>query len=210
MIYINYNYIYKTGIILATHNQNKIIEYKEILKDLGLNIDILNDFYIIPSVCESGCSFNENAKLKADIISKNLHLPVIADDSGLLVDALNGKPGIFSARFAGDHDEAANNDKLLSEMQGIPFNNRQAIFHTSIVFADYWNNKKDIFASGNLRGFILDKPRGSNSFGYDPLFYIPTLGKTLAEMTISEKNRLSHRRRAFINLMKNLFIENVD
>ena len=145
-------------------------------------------------------TFEENATLKASAVSKQTNIPVLADDSGLEVDALNGRPGIFSARYAGDHDDAANNAKLLSELAGIPLEKRTATFHTTLVLMKPDESK--LVVNGELRGQILAVPRGNNGFGYDPLFWVPEKQKSLAEMTSEEKNEISHRGRASQKLLK--------
>lgn len=141
------------------------------------------------------------ARLKADGYAKSIGIPVLADDSGLEIDALNGRPGIFSARYAGDHNDAANNAKVLSELGGIPDEKRTATFHSTVVVRK--PDGSELVANGNLRGRILAVPRGDNGFGYDPLFFVEAKNKTLAEMTREEKNKISHRALAIEDLLVN-------
>ena len=187
-------------VVISTHNLNKTREYRAMFAKKGLQVKTLNDFPNLPTIRENGQTFEENARLKADKIANLLNLPVLADDSGLMVDALNGRPGIFSARFAKDHDDAANNAKLLRELANIPDDCRTATFHTTIVLAKPHRPTDDLVVQGELHGFILDEPRGNDGFGYDPLFYVPKLGKTLAQLTPDQKNAISHRGNAMRKL----------
>ncbi|MBU3851324.1 MAG: XTP/dITP diphosphatase [Candidatus Paralactobacillus gallistercoris] len=180
-------------IVIATHNLNKTREYRAIFTQAGLQVKTLADFPDLPSVRETGQTFEENARLKADQIANLLNLPVLADDSGLMVDALHGRPGIFSARFAKDHDDAANNQKLLTLLADVPDDQRTATFHTTIVLAKPHQPYNDLVVEGELHGRILRQPRGNDGFGYDPLFYVPRLHKTLAQLTPEQKNAISHR-----------------
>lgn len=176
-------------IVIATKNPAKAKEFKAMFS--GYQVKTLLDFPELPDVEETGKTFLENASLKVHTISQLLNCPVLGDDSGLCVDALGGMPGIYSARFAGDHNTAANNAKLLSEMAGIPEMERTAYYHTTLVFAA--PGKEDLVVEGEVEGLISGIPRGENGFGYDPLFYLPELDKTMAEITPEQKNKLSHR-----------------
>lgn len=176
-------------IVIVTKNPAKAKEFKAMFS--GYQVKTLLDFPELPDVEETGKTFLENASLKAHTISQLLNCPVLGDDSGLCVDALGGMPGIYSARFAGDHNTAANNAKLLSEMAGIPEMERTAHYHTTLVFAA--PGKEDLVVEGEVEGLIAGIPRGENGFGYDPLFYLPELDKTMAEITPEQKNKLSHR-----------------
>lgn len=191
-------------IIIASNNQNKVEEIRNILKDFKFNIVSLKDENINIEVEEDGKTFMENAFKKAYEIYKGREdCMVMADDSGLSVDILDGKPGIYSARFAGIHgDDKKNNEKLLSCLKGIPFEKRSAKFLCSIVLIV--NNQKTIKVEGSIEGFITDKEIGHNGFGYDPLFYIPELKKTAAELTKDEKNSISHRAIALKNLCQEI------
>lgn len=189
----------KDVILIATKNEGKATEFKRFFNPLGFKVTTLLDYPELPDVEETGKTFEENARLKAETISQLTQLPVLADDSGLMVDALDGRPGIFSARFAEDHNDAANNAKLLHEMTDVPKDKRTANFHTTLVFAKPGNDS--LVVDGEVSGEILGIPRGDNGFGYDSLFYVPELGKSMAELTEIEKNKISHRGRATVKLM---------
>lgn len=188
-------------ILIATKNDGKLKEFKQIFEQKGIVVKSLKDINDDVEIVENGLSFEENARLKADGYAKSIGIPVIADDSGLEIDALNGRPGIFSARYAGDHNDAANNAKVLSELGGIPDEKRTATFHSTVVVRK--PDGSELVANGNLRGRILAVPRGDNGFGYDPLFFVEAKNKTLAEMTREEKNKISHRALAIEDLLVN-------
>ncbi|QHM59712.1 dITP/XTP pyrophosphatase [Pediococcus pentosaceus] len=188
-------------ILIATKNDGKLKEFKQIFEQKGIVVKSLKDINDDVEIVENGLSFEENARLKADGYAKSIGIPVLADDSGLEVDALNGRPGIFSARYAGDHNDAANNAKVLSELGGIPDEKRTATFHSTVVVRK--PDGSELVANGNLRGRILAVPRGDNGFGYDPLFFVEAKNKTLAEMTREEKNKISHRALAIEDLLVN-------
>lgn len=190
-------------IIIATKNQGKAEEFKNIFHMYGYQVKTLLDFPEIQDVPETGETFAENAFQKANAISKELNTIVLADDSGLEVDILGGKPGIYSARFAGEHgNDAKNNEKLVEMLKNIPEEDRKANFHCSLVLAG--PNREPLFVEGQVFGRILDVGRGENGFGYDPLFYIPTLDQTMAELTNEQKNEISHRAQAIKKLEKHL------
>ncbi|MBM9930013.1 XTP/dITP diphosphatase [Pediococcus pentosaceus] len=188
-------------ILIATKNDGKLKEFKQIFEQKGIVVKSLKDINDDVEIVENGLSFEENARLKADGYAKSIGIPVLADDSGLEIDALNGRPGIFSARYAGDHNDAANNAKVLSELGGIPDEKRTATFHSTVVVRK--PDGSELVANGNLRGRILPVPRGDNGFGYDPLFFVEAKNKTLAEMTREEKNKISHRALAIEDLLVN-------
>lgn len=188
-------------ILIATKNDGKLKEFKQIFEQKGIVVKLLKDINDDVEIVENGLSFEENARLKADGYAKSIGIPVLADDSGLEIDALNGRPGIFSARYAGDHNDAANNAKVLSELGGIPDEKRTATFHSTVVVRK--PDGSELVANGNLRGRILAVPRGDNGFGYDPLFFVEAKNKTLAEMTREEKNKISHRALAIEDLLVN-------
>lgn len=190
----------KEQIIIATNNAGKLREFQKLFTPKHIEVTSLKDYPQLGKIAETGMTFEENATLKASAVSKKTNIPVLADDSGLEVDALNGRPGIFSARYAGDHDDAANNAKLLSELAGIPLEKRTSTFHTTLVLMKPDESK--LVVNGELRGQILAVPRGNNGFGYDPLFWVPEKQKSLAEMTSEEKNEISHRGRASQKLLK--------
>ena len=180
-------------IVLATKNEGKVREFQQLLKDFPVEIKNLNDFGPIPEVEEDGTTFDDNAYKKASFTAKVLGLPAIADDSGLVVEALDGAPGVRSARFAGENPtDKENIEKLLHEMEGI--SNRKAAFECVISIAV--PSGPALTYEGRCEGEITVKPEGTSGFGYDPIFYYPEYGKTFAEISGEEKNRVSHRGRA--------------
>ncbi|WP_138276167.1 ribonuclease PH [Enterococcus avium] len=184
--------IEKKTIVIATRNPGKAKEFAALFAKEGYQIKTLLDYPDLPDVEETGTTFEENARLKAETIAQLLQLPVLADDSGLVVDALNGMPGIFSARFAGERkSDAANNAKLLHELTNVPDEQRTAHFHCTLVFAA--PQKESLVVEADWDGRIARIPQGDNGFGYDPLFIVPGYDKTSAELTSEEKNKISHR-----------------
>lgn len=186
-------------IVITTNNAGKAREYGEMLSPLGIDVKTLADFPHF-AIDENGQTFQENALIKARTAVKQLGLPVMADDSGLMVDALDGAPGVHSARYAGDHDDQANNRKLLRELAGVDDLYRTAHFHTTIVGLK--PNGDQLVAEGRVDGHILRNPQGSNGFGYDPLFYVDELGCAMATLTDEQKNAVSHRGRALRKFME--------
>ena len=183
-------------IFLATKNPGKISEFEEILSELRVDLLTCNDLEI-PDVEETGTTFVENAILKAKSASETTKLPSIADDSGIEVDFLNGRPGVWSARYAGsDATNEENNLKLVSELQGAADNERGACYRCVIVFMRFHNDPFPFIAQDSWRGSILEYQRGSNGFGYDPIFYLPNKGMTAAELDSTEKHKISHRGKA--------------
>lgn len=191
-------------IVLATNNRHKIEEIEDILSDPQLEILTLNDFPDFPKIEETGRTLEENAILKAKGIyrfatlttSHFTNLISLADDSGLEVDALDGAPGVFSSRFAGEHcSYKDNNIKLLSLMKNIPWEKRGAKFVCIVAIAKNLNHV--VTVKGKVRGIITFEERGENGFGYDPVFYVPELDKTFAQLPFEEKNKISHRAKAF-------------
>lgn len=183
-------------ILMATRNRGKARELRALLADLALNVLTLDDFPEIPEIAETGDTFQENACIKASEACRQTGLITIADDSGLVVDALDGQPGVYSARFAGEPlSDERNNAKLLELMRNIPPEKRTARFVSviAIAFRDRNGNIVLKTTQGECRGEILREARGSGGFGYDPLFFIPELQKTMAELTLQEKNIVSHR-----------------
>lgn len=187
-------------LVIATKNPGKAREFQEMLALKGIEVKTLADFAPI-EITEDGQSFEENALKKAEATVAALNLPVIADDSGLMVDALNGEPGIHSARYAGDHDDFANNQKLLENLAGIPDEKRTAHFHTTIIGLK--PNGAKVVANGHVNGHILCKLTGTHGFGYDPLFFVDELGEAMGNLTDEQKNAISHRGRALKELMIN-------
>lgn len=183
-------------ILMATRNRGKARELRALLADLALNVLTLDDFPEIPEIAETGDTFQENACIKASEACRQTGHITIADDSGLVVDALDGQPGVYSARFAGEPlSDERNNAKLLELMRNIPPEKRTARFVSviAIAFRDRNGNIVLKTTQGECRGEILREARGSGGFGYDPLFFIPELQKTMAELTLQEKNIVSHR-----------------
>ena len=191
-------------IIFASSNQGKIKEVSDILTPLGFKV-IPQTKFNIPDADETGLSFIENAILKARHCAQLTKLPALADDSGLCVDALNGAPGIYSARFSGEHgNDEANIDKLLHDMQGIADNKRQAHFQCILALVLHENDPMPIIAEGRVDGSITHERRGSNGFGYNPVFLLPEHQKTMAEVDNTVKNSVSHRARALEKLSTKL------
>ena len=186
-------------LILATRNQGKISEFKELLSGFDVDIRSLNDFGPIPAVEEDGDTFEENAYKKAHFTAKVLGFPALADDSGLVVPALGGEPGVRSARYGGDEaNDLKNNLKLLKAMEGVT--NRVAVFQCVIAIAV--PRGPALIYEGKCEGEITDKMKGNQGFGYDPVFYYPSLQKTFAQMSIEEKNQVSHRGKAMAELRR--------
>jgi ribonuclease PH len=182
-------------IVIATRNPGKAKEFKKMFANKGYQVKTLLDYPELPDIEETGKTFEENARLKAETIAALIQQPVLADDSGLIVDALDGRPGIYSARFAGEPtNNAANNAKLLHELTGVASEKRTATFHCTLVFAA--PEKESLVVEGNWSGLIAGIPRGENGFGYDPLFFVPEEQKTAAELTDERKNQISHRAKA--------------
>lgn len=190
-------------ILVASNNKSKIKELNAILGELGVECVSLSDMGINADVEETGSTFFENAKIKADAFYKIAKIPTISDDSGLEVDFLNGEPGVFSARYAGEHgNDDKNNQKLLENLKNVPEDKRTARFKSVVCLVLDENNF--ISAEGSVEGIILNEARGQNGFGYDPLFFSPLLNKTFAEATAEEKNAISHRGNAIRSLKKKL------
>ena len=175
--------------VLATHNPNKIREMGAILCQFGVEVVSPKELGITVDVEETGSTFAENAMLKAKAICELAKLPAIADDSGLCVDALNGAPGVYSARYGGLDDDVARYRLLLENLRGA--GTRAAHFHTSVVCC--FPNGNVLEAEGDCHGTIAYAPQGENGFGYDPVFFVPELRKTFAQLTPEEKNAISHR-----------------
>jgi XTP/dITP diphosphohydrolase len=183
-------------VVLATNNRHKIKEIKDILADLPLDILTLEDFSDAPQVEETGKTLEENALLKAKTIYRFTSLPSIADDSGLEVDELDSAPGVMSARFAGENCSFKDNNlKLLSLMKNVPQERRGAKFVCVVALARDLNHI--VTVKGEVRGTITLEEMGENGFGYDPVFWLPQLNKTFAQLPLEEKNKISHRAKAF-------------
>jgi XTP/dITP diphosphohydrolase len=187
-------------LLVATTNQGKLRELKQLLNHLELDVVGLDQLDNPPVVEEDAATFKDNAMKKALILARFSGYPTLADDSGLCVDVLDGAPGVFSARYAGEQgDDKANNARLVKELHQIPLNQRKAHFHCSIALA--WPDGRCSTVEGQVNGLIVDQERGVHGFGYDPLFLVPEYGKTMAELPAEIKNRISHRGRALQQLL---------
>ena len=189
-------------IVIATNNLHKLSELRRML---GPETEVLGlrDIGCDADIPENAPTFEGNALAKASYVREHYGYDCIADDSGLEVDALGGAPGVLSARFAGvAHDDAANNRLLLERLSGLPAEKRTARFRTAICLLEGGHEPK--YFSGAVEGRILDAPRGNAGFGYDPLFWVDEVGKSMAELTMDEKNVISHRGRAFAQLIAKL------
>ena len=184
-------------VVLATRNRNKGEELAALLADMGVTIRTLDEFPDAPDVVEDGDTCEANAIKKARAIAEFTGLPAVADDTGLEVDALDGRPGVYAARYAGEHATYADNcRKLLLELKGVPRERRTARFVTVAAIALPSDGVRT--AQGILDGLIAEEASGTLGFGYDPVFFVPESGKTLAQLSADEKNRISHRAKAFI------------
>jgi XTP/dITP diphosphohydrolase len=192
-------------IVIATGNQNKFIEISHYFQNFGIKFLSLKNFENVPEVIEDCDTLEGNAIKKAREIFEFTGLPAMSDDTGLEVDALGGRPGVYSARYAGENATYDDNiQKLLEEMKGVPFSKRTATFKTVIAFAVSKTNI--ITVSGECNGFILEEKKGSSGFGYDSVFFVSDLNfnKTFAEMSLDEKNKISHRAMALKNMKEKL------
>ena len=187
-------------IVLATHNKNKCAEMSALLSSFPIEILSLEYFPEIGEIIEDGKTLEENALIKSRTVHKMTKLPTIADDTGLDVDILNGQPGIYSARYGGENCSYSDNiNKLLQEMKNIPREKRSASFRTAIAYVDH---NVELTTEGVVEGLILDVTKGIDGFGYDPVFYVPDMKKTYAEMSMNEKNKISHRGKAIKKMQK--------
>jgi len=178
-------------LLLATRNKDKVIEIKHVLKDLNIEIISADAFENLPDVDEDQPTLEGNAIKKARVLFEIAGIPTVADDTGLEVDFLNGQPGVRSSRYAGENATYEDNvNKLLKALAGVPAEKRTARFRTIVAF---WDGKGVQTVEGVCEGIILDERRGHFGFGYDPVFYVPHLKKTFAEMSLEEKNKISHR-----------------
>ena len=183
-------------VVLASKNPHKLVEIRQITDQFGFELVLQSELGVDIDVEETGSTFEENSLLKAEAVTKATGLPAIADDSGIAVDALNGEPGIYSARYGFDEslDDWGRLELLLKNTEHVPDGQRQAQFVCVISFVT--PDGKVIQARGEIHGELTRQPRGENGFGYDPIFYYPPLGKTTAELTAEEKNQVSHRANA--------------
>ena len=189
-------------IVIATHNKDKFKELLSCLSSLDVELLSLDKFPEIKEIIEDGKTLEENALIKARTVFKLTSLPAIADDTGLEVDALQGKPGVYSARYAGENCSYGDNvNKMLCEMRKIAKEDRTALFRTVMAYVD---EKVELTSEGVVKGMINDRIKGLGGFGYDPIFYVLEKNKTFAEMSIEEKNLVSHRSRAIKALKADL------
>jgi XTP/dITP diphosphohydrolase len=190
-----------TSLLIATTNQGKLREFKQLFQNYSIEVQSLQDFPDAPDVEETGTTFSENARLKAETLAELYQLPTLSDDSGLMVDALEGAPGVYSARYAGEaKDDQANIKKVLHELESIPYEARKASFICVLALAI--PGKETRYLEGQLPGIIATGPKGDHGFGYDPIFYLPELHKTLAELSSEQKNAISHRAKAMEKLQQ--------
>ncbi|NPV28925.1 MAG: XTP/dITP diphosphatase [Firmicutes bacterium] len=195
-------------IVIASRNPGKISEFRELLADLPVKLLSLADFPGLPEIPETGSTLRENALLKARAVAAATGLVALADDSGLEVDHLGGAPGVRSSRFAGPGgDDEANNRKLLAALEGVSFDRRTARFRCVIAVVTPWG--EEFLSEGVCEGRITFFPRGKSGFGYDPLFFVPSLGKTFAELGPQVKNQISHRARA-LRLARDVLVRLLD
>lgn len=188
-------------VVLASANAGKLRELKKMLSAVGMDVCLQSEFNI-DSPEETGLTFVENAIIKARHASRHSGLAALADDSGIEVDALNGAPGIYSARFAGPEcDDEANNRKLLAALAGLEESQRRARYHCALVYLAHPEDPTPIIAQGSWEGRILDRPVGERGFGYDPIFWVPSHNCSSAQLDPDEKNRMSHRAVALRTLL---------
>lgn len=185
-------------VVIATKNKGKAKDFEALFQPFGY--EVVTMFEVAPDleIEETGTTFEENAILKAETLAKMLNKIVIADDSGLAIDALNGEPGVYSARYAGDHDDEANMVKVLANMKDVPEADRTARFCCALAIAGPNMATKTVF--GTCEGLIAQEKKGTNGFGYDPIFYVPALEKHMAELSADEKGAISHRGNAIRKL----------
>jgi len=187
-------------LVVATRNAGKLKEIRRLLESRGIRVRGLEEFPGVPDVVEDGQTFAENAIKKAEAVAQFTSLPCLADDSGLVVDALQGRPGVHSARFSGaEADDQSNNRKLLDEMAAVPEIQRQAAF--CCVMALCMPGQSPRLFQGRVNGVILERQKGDGGFGYDPLFWLPGYNCTMAELPLDTKNQVSHRGQALRQLV---------
>ena len=191
-------------IVLASGNAGKLREFQQLLSGCGFNV-ISQAELNVSNAEETGLTFVENAIIKARHACAQTGLPAIADDSGIEVDALHGRPGIYSARYSGENaSDFSNNQKLLTELQHVATENRTARYHAVLAFMRHAEDPTPILCHGTWEGIILREPRGENGFGYDPLFFVPSHNCASAELDKTEKNRISHRGKALAELLEKI------
>ncbi len=189
-------------VIAATHNKNKVREFREILGPMGYNVISAEEAGYFEEPEENGETFMDNSLIKARAIYAACRKAAIADDSGLVIDALGGEPGVYSARYGGLEKNEDRVRLVLEKMEGVPDPKRTARFRCAVAFVS--ENGEEVTAEGGVEGLITLAPQGENGFGYDPIFYSPELGKTFAQASADEKNAISHRGRALRSLSQEL------
>lgn len=190
-------------VVLATRNVGKIREFQKRFSEIGWEAVSISEIANIPEPEETGQTFEENALQKARYYAKAVNLPVLSDDSGIIADILGDEPGIYSARYAGTHgDDKANNRKLVEALR--PYRGEERRGYYVCVIAVVWSDGRELTAEGRCNGIIRDFYKGTGGFGYDPLFYLPELGKTMAEISMEEKNRISHRGKAIDAILEKI------
>lgn len=190
-------------VVLATRNQGKIREFQKRFSEIGWEVIPIADIADIPEPEETGTTFRENALQKARYYAEAVNLPVLSDDSGIIADVLGNEPGVYSARYAGVHgNDEANNQKLVEVLR--PYRGEARRGYYMCVIAVVWPDGREITAEGRCNGIIRDFYKGTGGFGYDPLFYLPEFGKTMAELSMEEKNKISHRGKAVDAMLKKL------
>ncbi len=190
-------------IVLATHNKGKIREFQKAFSEIGWEAVPISEVADIEEPEETGSTFEENALQKARYYAKAINLPVLSDDSGIVACALGGRPGIYSARYAGHHgDDEANNQKLVADLATYSGDDRKGYYACVVALA--YPDGRALTGEGKCEGIIRDFYQGEGGFGYDPLFFLPQFGKTMAEISMEEKNKISHRGRALRNLLEKL------
>ena len=191
-------------IVIASGNAGKLREFQQLLASCGFEVLPQSDFNV-SNADETGTTFVENAIIKARHACQQTGLPAIADDSGIEVDALHGRPGVYSARYSGDNaNDESNNQKLLAELAKVPSEKRTARYRAVLAFMRHAEDPTPILCHGTWEGIILTEPRGENGFGYDPLFFVPTHNCASAELDKAEKNRISHRGKAMAELLEKI------
>ncbi|MGG1291439.1 XTP/dITP diphosphatase [Bacillus smithii] len=186
-------------VVIATKNKGKALEFEQMFQPFQIQVKTLLDFPEFPEIEETGATFEENAIIKAESVMKETKAMVMADDSGLVIDALDGRPGVYSARYAGpEKDDEANIQKVLRELEGVPLSKRTARFYCALALAI--PGRETITVNGTCEGFITFEKKGANGFGYDPIFFVQGYERTMAELLPNEKNKISHRAEALAKM----------
>lgn len=186
-------------VVIATKNKGKALEFEQMFQPFQIQVKTLLDLPEFPEIEETGATFEENAIIKAESVMKETKAMVMADDSGLVIDALDGRPGVYSARYAGpEKDDEANIQKVLRELEGVPLSKRTARFYCALALAI--PGRETITVNGTCEGFITFEKKGANGFGYDPIFFVQGYERTMAELLPNEKNKISHRAEALAKM----------